>query len=119
MSVSQKQPGKSPDQLRRERAQVEYSETRFSLQQVPTSQGTRGLVYVRSRNGGNYAVNDEMRCSCPDFQRRGVACKHVHLTRLWLENGTRETDPQAPAPFDVEEEARVAQVLRERETLWG
>jgi predicted nucleic acid-binding Zn finger protein len=89
MSVSRTSPGKSPDQLRRERAQVEYHACRFHLMTVKTSQGDRGLVYVHSSSGAVYAVTDTGRCSCPDFQRRcrdfpGAQCKHQLMTEMFL-----------------------------------
>ncbi|MBV9327251.1 MAG: SWIM zinc finger family protein [Chloroflexi bacterium] len=34
------------------------------------------------RTPGQYHVADSQTCSCPDFQRRGLPCKHVLAVRL-------------------------------------
>jgi predicted nucleic acid-binding Zn finger protein len=111
--------GKSPDQLRRERAHVEYAETTFDLQTWRTSAGPKSVVYVHSPNGNCYTVTDSGRCSCPDFQRRGSRCKHLIGVELFLSNGTREADPTPKPAFDIEQEARTQAALRDRELLWG
>ena len=44
----------------------------------------RDLYYVQSERtpGKTYEVKVSESCSCPDFQYRGVTCKHILLTRM-------------------------------------
>jgi hypothetical protein len=48
-----------------------------------------GLYPVESENtrGKTYEVKVNDSCSCPDFQKRGTACKHILLTQLRLAEG--------------------------------
>ncbi len=43
---------------------------------------------IPSQSGkGNYTITMEKRpiCTCPDFQNRGVDCKHIHAVRFYLD----------------------------------
>jgi len=103
MSKTTTIPGKSPDQLRRERAAAEFPAMRFQLATVKFRDretgepcGQIGICYVFSPSGEMYTVtlkqNKPSGCSCPDARRRGARCKHSYATEQFL------TQPQAPAP---------------------
>jgi hypothetical protein len=64
------------------------TETMFVRRDAPD------LYEVRTASGGEYAVDArEPACTCPDFQYRDVACKHVRRVRL--ETGDRDVEALA------------------------
>jgi hypothetical protein len=104
---------KSPDQMRQERAVTEYASYSFRLMTVKTSAGPRGLVYVTSGSGNTYAVTDENRCNCVDYQRRNFPygnspCKHCYAVSLFIAG-----EPPSPEPTETAAEKQ-ARVLAER-----
>jgi len=44
--------------------------------------GGKAYGIPSQRMPGQYHVTGSQACSCPDFQRRGVPCKHVLAVRL-------------------------------------
>ena len=64
------------------------TETMFVRRDAPD------LYEVRTTSGGEYTVDArEPACTCPDFQYRDVACKHIRRVRL--ETGDRDVDELA------------------------
>lgn len=47
----------------------------------PIKQGWRGVSKITGSKGNLYTVTLD-RCSCPDFQRRGLPCKHIYALAL-------------------------------------
>jgi SWIM zinc finger len=46
--------------------------------------GSLYSVESESTRGKTYQVKIDESCSCPDFQKRGIPCKHILLTQLTL-----------------------------------
>ena len=57
-----------------------------------TSQSGNG-VYLVNFDRGNY-------CSCPDFEKRGLACKHIYAALAFIQRGER-TDNAGTEPVGV------------------
>lgn len=130
--------GKSPEQLRHERAVTEYHTFRFRPETIAIRYHSGevrkvGIVYVSSPSGNCYTVPFAAECAagcnCPDHLRREAACKHMLAAEMFVTG-----NPPEPAavlgfpPFNIEaeaaqlaalesQEARQAQTLRDR-ALW-
>jgi len=44
-----------------------------------------GWIVPSQSNNGNYSVNQEFVCTCPDCQTRNVTCKHAFAVRYYLQ----------------------------------
>jgi len=49
-----------------------------------------GAVAVAERKYSVVKAGDELRCSCPDYEARGQACKHAYAVEFVIR---RETAP--------------------------
>ena len=64
-----------------------------------------GKWTVPSQSGpGHYSVglNGTSRCSCPDFDTRGVKCKHIRAVEIIIERGARNGHETAPTVRPIE-----------------
>ena len=64
-----------------------------------------GKWTVPSQSGpGHYSVglNGTSRCSCPDFDTRGVKCKHIRAVEIMIERGARNGHETAPTVRPIE-----------------
>jgi transposase-like protein len=58
----------------------------------------RGVYRVpsQSEKGKSYVVlahtHDRWQCECPDYQKHGIMCKHIHAIRFWLNIRDRIND---------------------------
>ena len=126
--------GKSPDQLRDERARTEFHAYTYRLVNVPlkdreTGQpcGNGALAYVVKKDGSeHYTCRMEgcrpVSCTCKDAQYNGgIPCKHARAVRLFLTDPPEKLEPaellaaSLPAPFDVDAEGAVSQALTRAE----
>lgn len=90
------------------------TETMFVRETAPD------LYDVRTRTGGAYHVDTrEPACTCPDFQYRDVACKHIR--RVELEAGVRDADELAAEISDELDrvDTELASLASRRATLTG
>lgn len=55
----------------------------------------KGWIVPSQTKNNYYIVNELFRCNCPDFQRRGRFCKHVHAVQFYL-MGIRKTNLAEP-----------------------
>lgn len=63
----------------------------------------RGMWAIPSQSGkGKYIVtrhrSERWACDCPDFQKRGIACKHIYSVRFWLQLKEKVEKEELPAP---------------------
>lgn len=81
----------NPEAARAQRALESYPDYRFRL----IDWHGQAVAEVTSPAGQVYHVSGD-RCDCPDYQQRGrytgVACKHVGLAALWLDE---QSEPNA------------------------
>ena len=73
-----------------------------------------GKWTVPSQSGpGHYSVglNGTSRCSCPDFDTRGVKCKHIRAVEIMIERGARNGHETAPTVRPIE---KVGQTLQSK-----
>lgn len=64
----------------------------------------RKTIQIVGRTGNTYSVSLS-ECTCADFQRRRLPCKHMMrlAVELGLDTGFPQFDPYTAADFDVEE----------------
>lgn len=127
--VARKNAGKSPEQLRYERAVTEYHSFKFNPQTVTVRYHSGevrkvGVVYVSSPSGSLYTVSFEAECAagcnCQDHLRREAACKHMLAAEMFITGNVPEPMEAFVAglpvpPFDVETEAALLAQLEAAE----
>ena len=52
-----------------------------------TSDGRPFYAVPSQREAGLFHMTDGRECSCQDFQRRGIACKHARAVAAWEAGG--------------------------------
>ena len=113
---------KTPDQLRRERAQAEFPKMRFQLATVKFRDRETGqpcgqipICYVFSASGEMYTVllkqSQTSGCSCMDAKRRGAKCKHAYATEMYLAAAPQPEAAPAPTPRPAPIQRWAARVL--------
>jgi len=78
----------------------------------PREVGKETWIIPSQSGNGTYTVEfdvDEWHCSCPDFQYRGIECKHIHAVKIWkaLKNKFQQLHLKVKQTFPAKEETPV------------
>jgi hypothetical protein len=110
------------ERLHRARRQPIYLLSALAVRDPTTRAVTAGTFIVKGASGTCYSVvvagrTDPIRCSCPDYRRRQLPCKHVfHCLRV---AGVSEEDVDDAEPLlDHADWGAVARVLDLRDSTW-